>query len=224
MQMRNFLFQVTSVLFLLMAVQAFAGDVTDPLNTKTPAGYYPGECTNVSSLPAKEKELVEFVCKAKAFALANMKKEGKQKGLATTFQEFNRQANDPECKAGQCPFQQGELYVFAYENATRDGRTLKINCRAHGANLSMVGKDFSNTSFAMKAYPRYGIKNAPDAKFFRMVSDAAYRKNGYDKGFVLFTWPNPMDDNKIWLKKGYSTKITDTVWIGSGIYMEKADR
>ena len=91
-------------------------DVTDLLNTKESAAYYPGECSDLSSLPPKEKELVEFVCKAKAFALANMKKMGNEAGLAATFKEFDRQASDPDCKSGNCPFQQGELYMFAYEN------------------------------------------------------------------------------------------------------------
>jgi hypothetical protein len=221
---KRFLSWITAFLFFLMAGQVSAANATDHLSTKAPVGYYPGECDNLSSLPAKEKKLVEFVCKAKAFTFANIKKMGKQRGLAATFKEFKRQAVDPECKAGKCPFQQGELYMFAYENETQDGRTVQIYCRAHGANPAMVGKDFFHTGFAIKAYPQYGIKSVPDAKFFRMVSDAAYRKNGYDKGFVLFTWPNPMDGNKIWLKKGYSTKITDTIWIGSGIYMEKVDR
>jgi ABC-type amino acid transport substrate-binding protein len=199
-------------------------DLNDLLTTKESVGYYPGECSDFSSLPPKEKELVEFVCKAKAFTLANIKKMGKQKGLAATFKEFDLQASDPECKVGKCQFQQGELYMFAYENKTQDSRAVKIYCRSHGANPAMVGKDFFNTGFAMEAYPQYGIDKLPDAKFFRMVSDAAYRKNGNAEGFVLFTWPNPMDGNKIWLKKSYSTKITDTVWIGSGIYMEKVDR
>ena len=34
------------------------------------AGYYPGECRDLSSFPPKEKELVAFVCKAKAFTFA----------------------------------------------------------------------------------------------------------------------------------------------------------
>ncbi|PKN50947.1 MAG: hypothetical protein CVU55_14490 [Deltaproteobacteria bacterium HGW-Deltaproteobacteria-13] len=199
-------------------------DIKDLLNTKESAGYYPGECSNLSSLPPKEKELVEFVCKAKALTLANMKNMGEQKGLAATFKEFDRQAGDPECKAGLCPFQRGELYMFAYENEMQNGKTVKINCRAHGAQPAMVGQDFFNTGFVMKAYPQYGIKKQQDAKFFQMVSDAAYRKSGYADGFVLFTWPNPIDENKIWLKKSYSTKITDTVWIGSGIYIEKVSR
>ena len=199
-------------------------DINDLLNTKESAGYYPGECSNLSSLPPKEKELVEFVCKAKAFTLANMKKMGNQEGLAAAFKEFDRQAGDPECKAGLCPFQRGEFYMFAYENEMQNGTTVKINCRAHGAQPAMVGKDFFNTGFVMKAYPQYGIKQQQDAKFIQIISDAAYRKNGYADGFVLFTWPNPMDENKIWLKKSYSTKITDTVWIGSGIYIEKVNR
>lgn len=199
-------------------------DVRDLLNTKESAAYYPGECKDLSSLPPKEKELVTFVCKAKEFAIDNMKKMGKEAGLAATFKEFDRQATDPDCKAGNCTFQQGELYIFAYENEMQDGRTIKINCRGHGAQPAMIGKDFFNTGFAMKAYPQYGIKEQKDAKFFQMVSDAAYRKNGYTDGFVLFTWPNPNDGNRIWLKKGYSAKVTDTVWIGSGIYIERVDQ
>ncbi|MFA5321231.1 MAG: transporter substrate-binding domain-containing protein, partial [Smithella sp.] len=199
-------------------------DINDLLNTKESAGYYPGECSNLSSLPPKEKELVDFVCKAKALTLANMKKMGQQEGLAAAFKEFDRQAGDSECKAGLCPFQQGELYMFAYENETQDNLTVKINCRAHGAQPAMIDKDFFNAGFMMKAYPQYGIKQQQNAKFFQMVSDAAYRENGYTDGFVLFIWPNPIDENKIWLKKSYSTKITDTVWIGSGIYIEKVDR
>jgi hypothetical protein len=175
-------------------------------------------------LPPKEKELLEFVCKAKALANANMIKMGKEAGLAATFKEFSRQATDPDCKAGHCPFQKGELYMFAYENEMKDGQVIKINCLAHGAQPAMVGKDFFSAGFAMKAYPQYGIKQQNNAKFFQMVSDAAYRKNGYTDGFVLFTWPNPVDENRIWLKKSYSTKITDTIWIGSGIYIEKVDR
>ncbi|MDI6741454.1 MAG: transporter substrate-binding domain-containing protein [Smithella sp.] len=198
-------------------------DINDLLNTKESAGYYPGECSNLYSLPPKEKELVEFVCKAKALTLANIKNMGEEKGLAAAFQEFDRQAGDSECKAGRCPFQRGELYMFAYENETQNGQTLKINCLAHGAQPAMIGKDFFNAGFMMKAYPQYGIKQQQNAKFFQMVSAAAYRKNGYADGFVLFTWPNPVDENKIWLKKSYSTKITDNVWIGSGIYIEKVN-
>ena len=196
-------------------------DVNDLLTTKESTGYYPGECRDLSSLPPKERELVEFVCKAKELAISNMKKMGNQTGLAATFKEFDRQATDTECKAGKCPFQQGELYMFAYENETQDNRPVKILCRAHGSQPAMVGRDFFNTGFVMKAYPQYGIKLQQDAKFFQMASNTAYRKNGNTDGFVLFTWPNPMDGNRIWLKKGYSTKITDTIWIGSGIYIEK---
>jgi polar amino acid transport system substrate-binding protein len=196
-------------------------DVTDLLNTKKSSEYYPGECRDLSFLPPKERELVEFVCKAKAFAIGNKEKMGNQAGLAASFKEFDRQAGDPECKAGKCPFQQGELYIFAYENEAQDNHPAKIYCRAHGAQPAMVGRDFFNTGFVMKAYPQYGIKQQQDAKFFQMASNAAYRKNGNTDGFILFTWPNPMDGNKIWLKKGYSTMITDTVWIGSGIYIEK---
>jgi polar amino acid transport system substrate-binding protein len=199
-------------------------DLKDLLNRKESAGYYPGECGDLSSFPPKERELVAFVCKAKAFTFANIKKMGQKEGLAATYQEFDRQASDPECKAGKCPFQQGELYMFAYANEMQDDRTAKITCLAHGAQPGMVGKDFFHTGFVMNAYPQYGIRQQPDAKFFQMVSDAAYRKSGYADGFVLFTWPHPMDANKIWLKKGYSTKITDTVWIGSGIYIEKVAR
>ncbi|HOG82610.1 MAG TPA: transporter substrate-binding domain-containing protein [Smithellaceae bacterium] len=197
-------------------------DMTGLLNTKESASYYPGECSDLSKLPAKERELMEFVCNAKAVALANMKKLGKEAGLAATFKEFDRQASDPDCKRGKCQFQKGELYMYAYENAMKDGHVVKIKCLAHGANPSMIGKDFYNAGFEMRAYPEYGIEEQKDAKFFRMVSDAAYRKNGYTDGFVLFTWPNPVDGNRIWLKKGYSTKLTDTIWIGSGIYIEKA--
>jgi polar amino acid transport system substrate-binding protein len=197
-------------------------DISDLLSLKESASYYPGECSDLSKLPPKEKELMEFVCNAKAVALANMKKLGKEAGLAATFKEFDRQASELDCKAGKCRFQKGELYMYAYENEMKDGRIVKIKCLAHGANPSMIGKDFFNTGFTMKAYPQYGIEEQKDAKFFQMVSDAAYRKNGYTDGFVLFIWPNPADGNRIWLKKGYSTKLTDTIWIGSGIYIEKA--
>jgi polar amino acid transport system substrate-binding protein len=197
-------------------------DMTGLIDTKESASYYPGECSDMSKLPAKEREVMEFVCNAKALALANMKKLGKEAGLAATFKEFDRQASDPECKAGKCRFQKGELYMYAYENEMKDGSVVKIKCLAHGANPSMIGKDFFNAGFPMKSYPQYGIEEQKDAKFFRMVSDAAYRKNGYTDGFVLFVWPNPVDGNRIWLKKGYSTKLTDTIWIGSGIYIEKA--
>ncbi|HQP25864.1 MAG TPA: transporter substrate-binding domain-containing protein [Smithellaceae bacterium] len=197
-------------------------DMTGLLNTKESASYYPGECSDLSKLPTKERELMKFVCNAKAVALANMKKLGKDAGLAATFKEFDRQASDPDCKSGKCGFQKGELYMYAYENGMKNGHVVKIKCLAHGANPSMIGKDFYNAGFEMRAYPEYGIEEQKDAKFFRMVSDAAYRKNGYTDGFVLFTWPNPVDGNRIWLKKGYSTKLTDTIWIGSGIYIEKA--
>lgn len=197
-------------------------DMTGLINTKESASYYPGECSGMSNLPAKEREVMEFVCDAKAFALANMKKLGKEAGLAATFKEFDRQASDAHCKAGKCRFQKGELYMYAYENEMKDGHVVRIKCVAHSAKPDMIGKDFFNTGFTMKAYPQYGIGEQKDAKFFRMVSDAAYRKNGYTDGFVLFIWPNPADNNRIWLKKGYSTKLTDTIWIGSGIYIEQA--
>ena len=199
----------------------WAADKISSADQKEAAGYYRGECTDLSSLPAKEKELVAFVCKAKAFAFANIKIMGETKGLAAAFKEFRRQAGEAQCLAGKCPFQQGELYIYAYENEKKGDRVVRIICRANGANPTMVGKDFFNTGYAMKAYPQYGIKTNPDAKFFRMVSDAAYRENGNRNGFVLFTWPKPSDENRIWLKKGYSTKITESVWIGSGIYMER---
>lgn len=219
--MRRFLTEAIVVLFVLTAGQVLAADVTGFVNKEESMEYYRGECEDLSSLPAKEKELVTFVCKAKAFAFASIKKMGRKNGLATAFKEFRRQAGEAHCRAGKCPFQQGELYIYAYENEKQDDRIVRIICRANGANPAMAGKDFFNTGFAMRAYPQYGIKTNPDAKFFRMVSDAAYRQNGYTNGFVLFTWPNPLDGNRIWLKKGYSTKITDTVWIGSGIYIER---
>jgi polar amino acid transport system substrate-binding protein len=199
-------------------------DMTGLLSTKESSAYHPGECRNLSFLPPKEKDLLEFVCRAKAFTLSNIDALGKEKGLAVSFQEFSRQAADPECRAGKCPFQKGELYLFAYENEMQDSRTIRITCRAHGANPSMIGKNFFDTGFMMKAYPQYGIKQRQDAKFFQMVSDAAYRKNGYPEGFVLFVWPNPMDENRIWLKRSYSTTITDSIWIGSGIYLERVDQ
>lgn len=221
--MRRFLSVTIAVWLILLACRVLAGDVNGSVGKKESTAYYRGECTDLSSLTTKERELVQFVCKAKAFALANIDKMGAKKGLIAAFREFNRTAGDSRCKSGQCPFQQGELYIFAYENEKQDEGVARIICRANGANPAMAGKDFFNTGYAMKAYPQYGIKNNPDAKFFRMVSDAAYRKNGYTDGFVLFTWPNPRDGNRIWLKKGYSTRITDTVWIGSGIYIEKVN-
>jgi len=220
---KRFLSEAIVVLFVFFAGQALAADEAGCVNNQESTAYYHGECTDYSSLSTKERELVAFVCKAKAFALAKMVKMGGKKGLDAAFKEFNRPAGDAGCKAGQCPFQQGELYIFAYENEKQDDRIVRIICRANGANPTMAGKDFFNTGYAMKAYPQYGIKTNPDAKFFRMVSDAAYRKHGYTRGVVLFTWPNPRDGNRVWLKKGYSTKITDTVWIGSGIYIEKAN-
>jgi len=220
---RRFLSEAIVVLFVFFAGQALAADVTGFVNNQESIAYYRGECTDFSSLSTKERELVAFVCKAKAFALAKIEKMGRKKGLDAAFKEFATPAGDAGCKGGKCPFQQGELYIFAYENEKQDDRIVRIICRANGADPTMAGKDFFNTGFAMKAYPQYGIKNNPDAKFFRMVSDAAYRKNGNTKGIVLFTWPNPRDGNRIWLKKGYSTRITDTVWIGSGIYIEKVN-
>lgn len=222
-RVRYFLSAVLTVWLILLSGQASATDANDSVIPRTSTAYYQGECTGLSSLSAKERELVEFVCQAKAFALAKIDKMGKKRGLIASFKEFNRPAGDARCKAGKCPFQQGELYIFAYENEKRGDRIARIICRANGADPAMAGRDFFNTGFAMKAYPRYGIKQNPDAKFFRMVSDAAYRKDGYTDGFVLFTWPNRRDGNKIWLKKGFSTRITDTVWIGSGIYIEKVE-
>lgn len=221
--MRRYLSLIIAVWIILPTCPVLAGNVNNLVGKKESTAYYRGECTDLSSLSTKEKELVEFVCRAKAFALANIDRMGAKRGLDAAYREFNRPAGDARCKAGRCPFQEGELYIFAYENEKQDDRIIRIICRANGANPAMAGKDFFNTGFAMKAYPQYGIELNPDAKFFRMVSDAAYRKSGYNNGVVLFTWPNPRDNNRIWLKKGYSTRITDTVWIGSGIYIEKVN-
>lgn len=221
--MRHFLSATITALLMILTGLASANDVTGLVIGHESTAYYRGECADLSSLSAKERELVAFVCKAKAFALTKIEEMGTKRGLIAAFKEFNRPAGDAKCNAGKCPFQRGELYIFAYENEKQGDRIARIICRANGANPAMAGKDFINTGFAMKAYPQYGIRQNPDAKFFRMVSDAAYRKNGYTDGFVLFTWPNPHNGNRIWLKKGYSTKITDTVWIGSGIYIEKVN-
>ncbi|MRR15866.1 MAG: hypothetical protein EG826_05360 [Deltaproteobacteria bacterium] len=221
--MRHFLSAAITALLIIFTGQASANAAAGSVIVQESTAYYRGECADLSSLSAKERELVAFVCQAKAFALAKIEEMGTKRGLSAAFKEFNRPVGDAKCKAGKCPFQRGKLYIFAYENKRQGDRVARIICRANGANPAMAGKDFFNTGFTMKAHPQYGIRQNPDAKFFRMVSDAAYRKNGYTDGFVLFTWPNPQNGDRIWLKKGYSTKITDTVWIGSGIYIEEVN-
>lgn len=90
-------------------------------------------------------------------------------------------------------FFRGELYIYAYDF---DGNVL-----AHGAKPQLVGKN---------------LLRLRDANGLAVIEELIKVAKG-GQGFLKFYWDNPVE-KKVMPKLGYSVKIDDTWWLGSGIY------
>lgn len=91
-------------------------------------------------------------------------------------------------------FVRGELYIFAYDF---EGFVF-----AHGGKPEVVGTNILDTI-------------GPDGQEpVRLMLEAAADGTGWRK----FVWPNPDRGNANEVKWGYSQKVDDTWWIGSGTY------
>jgi len=104
------------------------------------------------------------------------------------LKEFNK------TKAENGKFQDGELYIYAYD--------FTGVCTAHGAKAVLVGKNLSE------------LKDKQGNPMIKELMEAA--KGG--SGFVEFFWEDPSDAKKIKKKLGYVEKVSDTLFVGSGIY------
>ncbi len=54
---------------------------------------------------------------------------------------------------------------------------------------------------------------------FGMETLKALSETAHTGGYVVFTWPNPDNDNKEELKIGYVLPVNDEWWVGSGVYL-----
>jgi cytochrome c len=92
-------------------------------------------------------------------------------------------------------FVQGNLYIYAYDfNGTNI---------AHPFKPDWIGKNKINQT------------DSNGVSYIRNLIDVA--KEG--KGFTYFIFPNPAHGNIDEFKIGYATKVDDTWWLGSGIYV-----
>jgi cytochrome c len=89
----------------------------------------------------------------------------------------------------------GELYMYCYD--------MKGINLCHGAKAVLVGQDLS------------GMKDKKGLFLIQALRDKA-KKDG--KGFVEFYWENPTS-KKVEHKLGYTEKVDDNYFIGSGIYI-----
>jgi signal transduction histidine kinase len=95
-------------------------------------------------------------------------------------------------KNGQ--FQQGGLYIFAYD--------FSGNVIAHGGDASLVGRNL------------LGMKDPNGVEVIREL----VRLAGDGSGWLYYTWPNPEHAGKQEPKLGYVVRIDDGWFIGSGTY------
>ncbi len=124
------------------------------------------------------------------------KKNGKEKTLA--------EINKGQDKEGL--FVDGDLYIYAYD--------FNHTVIAHGVDKSLIGKNLTELK---------GPKKNPDGSDFYTIQELQKAAQKPDGGITMFYWPHPKKRNELWLKKGYSQKVDDTWWVGSGIYIKKAD-
>lgn len=95
-------------------------------------------------------------------------------------------------KAGA--FQQGGLYIFAYD--------FSGNVIAHGGDASLIGRNL------------IGLKDSNGVEVIREL----VRLAGQGSGWLYYTWPNPEHEAKQEPKLGYVAKVDDGWFIGSGTY------
>jgi polar amino acid transport system substrate-binding protein len=94
-------------------------------------------------------------------------------------------------------FVKRDLYIWAYDF---NGTTL-----AHPFRPELVGKNNINLT---------DINGVPLVKNMIVIAERG-------KGFLYYVWPNPIHDNKEELKLAYIMKVNDSLWIGSGIYLDQ---
>jgi len=92
-------------------------------------------------------------------------------------------------------FKRGEFYVFAYD--------YNGNCLCHGAIKSQIGVN------RMEAKDKNGVS---------LVKELIAAVNSGD-GFVKYAKEHPQT-KEIKRKLGFSMKIDDKHWLGSGVYFE----
>lgn len=146
--------------------------------------------------PADEKAATDKMVQFVKKCVEFAKKNGKEKTLA--------EINKAQDKKGE--FIDGELYIYAYD--------FNHTVIAHGANKGLIGKNLTNTK---------GPKKNPDGSDFYTIQELQKAAKQPDGGITMFYWQHPDKKNEIWLKKGYSLKVDDNWWVGSGIYVKKAD-
>ncbi|NTW52541.1 MAG: hypothetical protein HGB22_08135 [Chlorobiaceae bacterium] len=91
-------------------------------------------------------------------------------------------------------FQQGGLYIFAYD--------FSGNVIAHGGDASLIGKNL------------IGMK---DPNGLEVIKELVKLANQGD-GWLYYTWPNPEHAARQEPKLGYVAKVDDGWFIGSGTY------
>jgi signal transduction histidine kinase len=91
-------------------------------------------------------------------------------------------------------FQQGGLYIFAYD--------FSGNVIAHGGDQALIGRNL------------LGMKDPKGVEVIKELVRLA--KDG--SGWLYYTWPNPEHAGKQEPKLGYVVKIDDSWFIGSGTY------
>jgi len=125
---------------------------------------------------ATKADVVKIVKSAVEFA----KTKGKEAALA----EFSNQ---------QGLFNQGELYIFAYD--------FNGNVLAHGGNKAFIGQN---------------LLNMKDPNGLMVIQELIKQaKKG--SGWLDYMWENPQT-GKVEPKVGYVMKVDDNWWLGSGIY------
>ena len=91
-------------------------------------------------------------------------------------------------------FVEGEFFLYAYD--------FKGTVLAHGGQSSLVGKNLIDMEDIN------GI----------MVIQELVKLARQGRGWLDYSWPDPLRDNTIQPKFGYVMKVDETWWLGSGLY------
>jgi hypothetical protein len=91
-------------------------------------------------------------------------------------------------------FHDGSLYIYAYDF---DGKVI-----AHGGDPKLVGEN---------------LLDMHDPNGVPVIQELVKLAKSGD-GWLYYTWPNPVNDDKEEPKLGYVVKVDDTWFLGSGTY------
>lgn len=92
------------------------------------------------------------------------------------------------------PFVQGELYIYAYD--------FNGNVISHGGQADLVGKNLINMKDS------HGV----------MVIQELVKLARQGRGWLDYSWPDPVRENTVQPKAGYVMNVDGTWWLGSGLY------